>query len=275
MQNNTPFGPAAPLPYFVGNSLFPPKVLGVHMPGENLPAHIKAILAKEPADFKPSLTASTTGLSITHAALILDSSGSMTPHRETVVAGYNSQITVIAEGAELVGTTLVTVNVFNSLPNRILSAAPVEKLTPMAIADYVTAGGTALYDALGETIAFLLEQPGAEEPNTAFLVAAFTDGDELSSRTYNSSILKELICRLEATGRWTFTLMGPTGGATEMASMLNIPTGNVATFNPHAAASVNSAFDSMLCASRSYMTARSEGATASACLYAGIPPAHG
>ncbi|MNR71481.1 von Willebrand factor type A domain protein [compost metagenome] len=246
-----PFDPFAPLPA-----------------APNLPAQVQAVLEQPVEHFLLQRNRSSTNPALTHAALLLDESSSMHPHRGAALEGYNAQVGLVCEGAREAGNTRVTLTVFNSYARRVLAASDVEKLTALESDKYRPSGGTALYDALGETIAFLLSQPGSDDPNTAFLVAAFTDGEENSSRTFSGQTLKDLITRLEATGRWTFTLMGPQGGADEMAKVLNIPIGNVASFNGASTASVNEAFGRMAQASATYMNLRANGVTASASLYA-------
>lgn len=232
-----------------------------------VPQIITDILAKDVADFEAEKSRKSNSEPLTHAALILDESTSMGPHKEAALVGFNSQIKVVKEGAKLAGSTLISLNIFSSTPRQALTAVSADKLLPLTAEEYQPHGGTALFDSLGDTIALLLSQPNANDPNTAFLVAAFTDGEENSSRTYTGAMLKELITRLEATGRWTFTLMGPSGGAQELADILNLNQGNVAMFDPLNASSVQTAFSSMAEASNSYMTLRSKGITSSQMLY--------
>lgn len=205
---------------------------------------------------------------MTYAAMVLDESGSMGPHRGSALEGFNVQVNVIRGGAAQAGKTLVSLTTFNSSTRQLLVARPVENLQPLSENQYNPAGGTALFDAIGQTIESMLELPGADNAQTAFLVAIFTDGDENSSRRFSASTLKELVTRLEATGRWTFTLMGPQGSSIELASVLNLKHGNVAMFNPRDKESTRSAFSAMAGAAGAYMSLRSNGVTASASLYA-------
>jgi uncharacterized protein YegL len=206
----------------------------------------------------------------TYAALVLDKSGSMLRHRLAALEGYNAQVDVIREGAKEAGKTLVSLTQFASRPQPVLVARPVSELRPLDASQYNPEGGTALYDAIGLTIEQLLEQPGIDAPTTAVLVAVFTDGEENSSVRYDGDTLKQLIARLEATGRWTFTLMGPQGSSLELASVLNISRGNVAMFDPGNQESTRAAFSTMAGAATNYMAMRGKGLTASASLYADL-----
>lgn len=235
-----------------------------------LPEVIQSVLAQPLEDFASMRNARAFGKPLTHAGLVLDESYSMLKHRLAALEGYNAQVGVIKRGAQGAGKTLVSLNIFNVFPRQVLSTVDVEQLRELAPHEYQPTGGTALYDALGDMIALFLSQPGAYDPNTAFLVSAFTDGEENSSTRYNAKVLKDVITRLEATGRWTFTLMGPQGSTQEMASVLNLNAGNIAAFDPSRQESVAEAFSTMTMASSGYMNMRASGAMASNCFYSSV-----
>jgi hypothetical protein len=264
MHNQNSFFPPAQLPSLFGYSR--PQVQSAFVP----PDAVQVVLSRSVAECAAERNRTAVSEQVTHAGLILDASTSMAPHRVTALKGFNAQVDVVKEGAKQAGNTFVSLNVFASAPSQVLSAVSADKLQPLAENMYNPNGNTALYDAIGDTVALLLSQPGADNPNTAFLVAAFTDGGENCSTRYTGSMLKDLITRLEATGRWTFTLMGPKGGAEEMAGVLNISRGNVAAFDPSKSESVVGAFQAMAGASESYMSMRSTGVCASNALYAGV-----
>lgn len=244
-----------------------PRVRSTPVQQSGLPAAVRRLLEMPLESFRPP--ASTAGVApVTHAALVLDESGSMGSHRFTALQGVNAQLSVIREGARDVGRTLVSLNQFSSSSRPVLVACPVDDLRFLDSSQYNPSGGTALFDALGQTIELLLEQPDIESPNTAVLVAVFTDGEENMSTRYDGATLKALVSRLERTGRWTFTLMGPQGSSLELASVLNLSRGNVAMFDPGSVQSAGAAFATMTGAASNYMTMRSAGLTACASLYA-------
>lgn len=204
---------------------------------------------------------------VTYASLVLDESGSMLPHASTALEGLNTQVGVIQEGAKDAGDTYVSLVKFSYSVTPLLQMRPVADLQGLTANEYRPSGGTALFDAIGKAVEALLERSDIEEPNTAVLVAIFTDGEENMSYHYDAATLKALISRLEATGRWTFTLMGPRGTALELAELLNLAKGNVAAFDPNSHESTKCAFAAMANASQSYMGLRGQGVTASASLY--------
>jgi hypothetical protein len=255
--------PAVPQPLFHRLGLLQPSTH--RLPGVS--KKVKELLAKPLTDFSPAVT--THGVEpITHAALVLDKSISMSMHLASALAGFNAQVKVIREGAELAGRTLVSLNQFAGTSHMHYLAQPAQRLLPLEAAEYQTDGAsTALLDAIGTTVEQLLEQPDIDGANTAILVSVFTDGQENSSCVYSASMLRELISRLEATGRWTFALMGPTGAALELADVLSLSRGNVSQFNPADVASTQEAFGAMTTASASYMSLRGAGMTSSVNLY--------
>lgn len=259
---NKPFFPSAQLPRI---PVFGPQAY--QLPSVRpLSDKVQALL-KLPLSHFAAKSQGLAGEPLTYAAMVLDESTSMLKHRATALEGFNAQVSVITEGAKQAGKTRVSLTLFNTVSRPLMVARPVEELRPLTAEEYSPSGSTALYDAIGETLESLLEQPFIESSTTAVLVAIFTDGEENMSSRYDGKTLKELVSRLEATGRWTFTLMGPHGSSLELASVLNLQAGNVAMFNPNDAGSTRTAFAEMTKAAGSYMSLRSMGVTASASLY--------
>lgn len=234
-----------------------------------LPANILALLAKPVSHFKDNPSDTEAGQqALTQIAFVLDCSSSMQKDKEVTVVGFNKQVETVREGAHLAGETRFSeVHFGSTVEIRCLSAA-LDELKPLTMTDYVTEGWTALYDALGDTISALLATEGINSPKTAVLVTAFTDGDDNLSRMYGTSILKAVIQRLEATGRWTFVLVGPNNSVSALARNLAVQPENIAGFDVTDRTDKLKAFDKISGASASYMAMRSMGLTQSTCLYA-------
>lgn len=237
---------------------------------QELPAEIKAVLDFPVEHFKKlaETATPTPGVEpLTHVAFVLDKSSSMKHGIDVTMEGFNKQVDVVCEGAKEAGKTLFTQAQFSdqvTLTDVATSLDHMAKLTP---ATYVPCGMTALYDGLGDTIAALLRTPHINEPTTATLVTVFTDGDENASRRYTPSVLSELIKRLEATGRWTFALVGPRTSVTDLAKLLSVPVSNVQGYDPSSIQGRASAFSAMANASTTYMSMRAVGATQAHSLY--------
>lgn len=236
-----------------------------------LPPGIKAVLdlpleyfqnlanQKAPADAKP----------LTNVAFVLDNSSSMAHGKSTTIEGFNAQVGVLREGAKAAGETTFTEVQFSDVVKVRRVASSLDHLVNLTEASYVPEGMTALYDALGDTIAALLQTPRMDSPATATLVTLFTDGGENSSSRYDATILSELVRRLEATGRWTFALVGPRRQVSTLAEMLSVKQTNVASYDPVSLEERAQVFGRMASASANYMSMRSMGVTQACSLYAG------
>lgn len=203
----------------------------------------------------------------TYMGLILDESGSMMSGKAVVLNGFNKQIDLI-KAAEGVGDVFVSYLPFSYSPVSFkYKNVPPSQLGYLDEKSYLPCGGTALYDAIGRTIEFL-ESCDDGEATTAFLVDILTDGAENSSKFFTGAWLKEKIEKLQATGRWTFSLMGPQDSVMDLNKVLSITATNVKGYDVTSIAGTINAFDSQLSGKMAYMTARSMGATQCTDFYA-------
>jgi hypothetical protein len=100
-------------------------------------------------------------------------------------------------------------------------------LKPIEDYRYVADGySTPLLDSVGELIELLENVPDKHDPEVSFLVMIITDGEENSSRKWNSRRLTEKIRELQATDRWTFIFRVPRGGRRTLQGF-GIPDGNI------------------------------------------------
>lgn len=235
----------------------------------DLPAAVKAVLAHPVEFYQSHANAQPTAddRPLTNVAFVLDRSSSMELGKATTIEGFNAQVKVVRDGAKEAGETTFTEVFFGSTVSVNRVAGAVEDIPELTDENYLPSGMTALYDALGDTIAALLETRRMDSPATATLVTLFTDGGENSSFRYDAHTLSELVKRLEATGRWTFALVGPTNGVSQLADLLSVKRSNVAGYNPNSVQERHQAFGMMASASTSYMSMRSNGFTQAADLF--------
>jgi len=165
----------------------------------------------------------------TYIAVILDRSGSMQTVKEPTIAGFNEQVEVIQQQADKAGKTFVSLTTFATDVQFPLWKQPAELLTKLTAASYWPNGGTAMNDAIGLTIAKLLEEVEDDE-DTAYLVMILTDGEENSSKWYGSAALSRLIASLQKTKRWTFTVAGANIDLAALTRTLSIHAGNSVSF---------------------------------------------
>jgi len=126
----------------------------------------------------------------------------------------------------------VTLLLFNQSTEVLYRDAPKDKWITLTPQKYRPNGGTALMDAVGETIKMAeIHQPrlwSDREDNTISIVI-LTDGDENSSKAYTPAHISDLINH-HRTQEWTFTFLGANQDAVLKAKSLNIPAASAMTF---------------------------------------------
>ena len=111
-------------------------------------------------------------------------------------------------------------------------AQDLKNTTPLSRENYVPTGSTALYDAIGQSVLHLEEAFArqADMPAT-FVIVVLTDGYENSSKLFNLQQIRSLIQRLEGTEKWTFSFIGATLDAVEVAQTMAIKAQNSYSFD--------------------------------------------
>lgn len=156
--------------------------------------------------------------------LILDRSGSMSDCVETTINGFNEQVRKVREIArEFPDQNLeMSLTFFNHDVNNVFKNLSPEKVELLNTRLYSTSGSTALFDAIGKTI-FQIEnemKAKGDRPTDTAVVIIITDGYENASRLFSLKDIRESIMRLEATGRWTFSFLGATLDAVDVAEKM-------------------------------------------------------
>jgi hypothetical protein len=179
--------------------------------------------------------------------------------RETVSA-FNDQIKAIRATARGSDTRVSLITFSTRVDEPMIWNKPVRSLRPIECKDYVPTGFTAMYDAVGSTIARLSDLEEAKDPSVGFLVVVISDGEENHSKEWTSEALARKITVLQKTGRWTFTYLGANQDLSKISKKIGIPIGNTMAFTatPQGvlhAQSINSA------ATARYIRARVDGGT--------------
>lgn len=165
--------------------------------------------------------------------LIVDRSGSMNDCIDATINGFNEQINRIkglqAEFPEQDIRTGLTM--FNAELTQLAVAQDLNNTLILTRKNYIPSGSTALFDAIGKT-ALQLEETLSHQPDlpTTFVVVVLTDGYENSSKLFTLTQIRALIQRLEATEKWTFSFLGATLDAVEVAQDLAIKRTNSVSF---------------------------------------------
>lgn len=165
--------------------------------------------------------------------LIVDRSGSMGDCLDATINGYNEQLHRIRSmQAEFPEQDIrMGLTMFNNQVDLLAVAKNLEKAANLSRETYIPNGGTALYDAICQTTLQLEETISVStELPTTFVVVVLTDGYENSSRLFNLQQVRSTIERLEATGKWTFSFIGATLDAVQVAEKMSISTNNSYSF---------------------------------------------
>lgn len=167
--------------------------------------------------------------------LVVDKSGSMSDCIPGTIEGFNEQIASIRLlGEEFPEQEMVVgLTTFNGRVEHKFVCAPPSDAYLMNRENYVPSGSTALLDAVGKSIALIDEQKAAAEmemPTTVVMII-LTDGYENCSKSFSHQEVQQLIERRQETGSWTFSYLGATLDAVDVAERLSIKRNNSISFD--------------------------------------------
>lgn len=159
---------------------------------------------------------------LTHIAIVLDRSGSMGTILADTIGSFN---TFLAEQQKLPGKAHVTLVLFAGTPMVIHHGVPIEHVVPLTTETYRPTGGTALLDAVGETIDLIgkvfVERAEKDRPGKV-LVMILTDGEENQSRHFNVDQIRSKIKHQQDAYSWQFVFLGASLDAVKTAASMGI-----------------------------------------------------
>lgn len=167
---------------------------------------------------------------LTEIVFILDKSGSMGGLEADTLGGYNS---FLEKQKKIEGKAFVSTILFNTSVSIIHDRVALAEVEPLTEAQYSVGGGTALLDALGETITHIkkmhmqLEEDSVPS-KTIFVI--ITDGEENSSNEYSYSQVKKLIEKQQEQYHWEFLFLGANIDVIAEASKLGIAEKNAVRY---------------------------------------------
>jgi len=182
----------------------------------------------------------------TYYLLILDKSGSMDNVISETVNGFNEQVQMIKNLKEKYPEQeiIVSLTTFNHDVEHDLFLAKPSQLKELEALRawqenrhnmvetvnliYRPGGLTALYDAIGRSVNKLRETIKKEIKNNeaSAVVVIITDGHENASREYSYEDISKMIRELEKSNNWTFSYLGSTPDAVNIARGMNIASNN-------------------------------------------------
>lgn len=129
--------------------------------------------------------------------IVLDESGSMSPVQMDIIRSINNLLKEQKEIKDRPAVfTLVKFSGNNNI-KAIMQNVPLSEVQLLSSADYRPDGGTALYDAIGETI-------NAFEDESNVLMVIVTDGQENESVRYNKDEITRKVDLMKATKAWNY-----------------------------------------------------------------------
>lgn len=169
---------------------------------------------------------------LTEVVFILDASGSMAGLASDTVGGVNSILRQQREQQE--GEVLVTTVLFNTKTRTVHDRIDLREVADLNERDYIPCGGTALLDAVGETVTHIERVHHyirEEDVPQKTMVVIMTDGYENSSQTYDYATVKKLVKKREAAG-WEFLFLAANIDAAEHSARLGIKAGRAVDWVP-------------------------------------------
>ena len=190
--------------------------------------------------------------------LIVDKSGSMIDCVDNTINGFNEQVNRIKDKAlefteEDISMGLTT---FNDNVKHVYFQQNPKEMVLLNYENYRPSGGTALLDAVGESITEIERQVNASLIPTTVIVVILTDGHENASKKYNLVNIRNMISKLEETEKWTFSFIGATLDAVDVAASMSIKSQNSFSFEKTAMKS--EVWDKLNKSVSSYFTKKSQ-----------------
>lgn len=167
-------------------------------------------------------------LKINRVLFVLDRSGSMQGIMPNAIAALNANIATLRDEMQSKGQSgTVSLITFNDTVTTHFFDRPINEVKELTRHDVSTGGMTALFDATGDGIQQLLDRPVGQDEDVSYLVIAITDGAENASQKFDSSMLCDLMNKVQGTDLWTLTFLVPRGYGRSMMQQFGIPEGNI------------------------------------------------
>lgn len=161
---------------------------------------------------------------ITEIVVVLDRSGSMESIKNDMIGGLKQ---FIIEQKQVKGKANFTLVQFDTKYEIIYEGVNIQDVNEINI---VPRGGTALLDALGETIEKIIKRL-INKPDRKVIFVVITDGLENSSTRFTKSVIVKNINHMSKKHKWKFIYLGANQDAIQEGSSLGINSINCSTFD--------------------------------------------
>lgn len=173
---------------------------------------------------------------LTHVAIVLDRSGSMsTIHKETV-DGLNTQIAALQKAElENAGEIRVSLVQFDNVIDVVFAGRKPSEIKEFGMNDFQPRWNTAMYDGIWAAMNLLKTQEVTDD--TAYLLFVISDGEENASREITQQALTDEIKRLQDLGNWTFNYILANVDINKIRTQFHANANSVATYTANSVGS--------------------------------------
>ena len=185
----------------------------------------------------------------TEIIFVIDKSGSMSNLVGDTIGGFNG---FIESQKAIEGKATLTTVLFDTSYKTLHDGVDLKEVKAMTNADYVAGGGTAMLDAIGDTINRVQDRHdelGSERPEEVLFVIT-TDGEENSSRKFTKSQIEKMIKHQTNGHGWKFMFLGANMDAVKEAENIGISR-EYATGYTYTSKGVNDVYATMSCVTSS------------------------
>ncbi|WP_343337511.1 hypothetical protein TPELB_24960 [Terrisporobacter petrolearius] len=156
---------------------------------------------------------------LTEVVFILDRSGSMSGLEGDTIGGFN---TMLKKQREEEGDANVTTVLFDEEIEMLHKRVDIKEIKNITSKDYYVRGCTALLDAIGYSINFMINVQKKEERAKNVLFIITTDGYENASKEYSYEKIKKMITYEKERYNWQFLFLGANMDAISTARKFGI-----------------------------------------------------
>ena len=185
----------------------------------------------------------------TEIIFVIDKSGSMAHLAGDTIGGFNG---FIESQKALDGKATLTTVLFDTTHRTLHNGVDIHEVKAMTNSDYNAYGGTAMLDAIGDTINRVQDRHdelGEEKPEKVLFVIT-TDGEENSSRKFTKSQIEKMIKHQTNGHGWKFMFLGANMDAVKEATSIGISS-DYATSYTYTSKGVNDVYATMSCVTSS------------------------
>lgn len=167
---------------------------------------------------------------LTEIVFIIDNSGSMYSLIGDTIGGFNG---FVKKQREQEGDALLTTVLFNTTHKTLHDRMNIREVEDMTTEQYKTGGGTALLDAIGDTIESVqtrIDDTTVLKRPDGVICVIITDGEENSSVKFKKDQIKKMIEHQQKGHGWEFIFLGASMDAVQDARSYGIASANSVTY---------------------------------------------